>query len=413
MVSATAQPKPMQWAGIAAASSLGYYLLGYFELHATALISGVPLFWGFLAFALTTLAIFALQEVMRDVQDDHPQKQHLMAVYAGVAAAFLAIGLTIELKREFLSVALAAEALAITCINMRVNIKALRPITAALACVFGIVLIPQLLLLVQLTFYSLFEAELPLQASVPLVDWPFFQLGVPAICFILGSYFLRRKKDDNLVRALEIAAIALIGVMGYYLMRHAFHANQNVLFVKAGFIERGTITNSIFVYGLACLWIGEKLEREAVTRSGLVLAGVALFRIFYFDLIAYNPLWAEQAVGTWPVFNGLVLTYGLPIIWTWTAQQQLAVSDGPVWNKVGYSLMLLFAFVFLAECTPVLSRNFAQRICDERCGDIHLFRGLAAVWHRVAVLGNIAGGQDDPHRFARHFVADSGQGFSL
>ncbi|OEY86578.1 hypothetical protein BIY23_03400 [Wolbachia pipientis] len=54
------------------------------------------------------------------------------------------------------------------------------------------------------------------------VDWPLFQLGLPAIFFIIGSYLLRKQKDDKF--------------------------NENILFVKAGFTEHGIMTNILFLY---------------------------------------------------------------------------------------------------------------------------------------------------------------------
>ncbi|MCE2926260.1 MAG: DUF2339 domain-containing protein [Rickettsiales bacterium] len=340
--------RPLIWSGLTAAASLGYYLLAYYELNDKITITPIPLFWGVIALEFAVIASLVLKKLYKDIPQDYPYKQHVLAIYAATSTAFLSIGLTIELPREFLSVAFAAQLLAITWINSKVDVKALRYIVGVLACVFGFLLIPQILLLVQLTAYSLVEAQLALQKGIPIVNWPTFQLGLPALFFVAGSYLLRLQKDDRLVRSLEIAAIALIGVMGYYLTRHAFHVDENVLFVKAGFVERGVITNILFVYGLACLWIGRNYSREAVTLSGLVLCGVAVFRIGYFDFIAYNPLWSSQTVGELPIFNALLLTYGLPILWTWKLVQELPHAGKPEWNKYGYGFVLLLAFTLIS-----------------------------------------------------------------
>jgi uncharacterized membrane protein len=340
--------RPLIWAGLTAAASIGYYLLAYYKLRHTDLVAFIPMFWGLLALVFAGFGTIALQKIIADVPADHPQKQHLMAIYAGSATAFLSIALTIELPREFLSVALAAQLFAISWINLRVDVKALRHIISILACVFGFLLIPQILLLVQLTAHSLVEAQLALQQNIPIVNSPTFQLGLPALFFVAGSYLLRLQNDDRLVRSLEIASIALIGVMGYYFTRHSFHIDENVLFVKAGFVERGVITNILFVYGLLCLWIGRNYLRKAVTLSGLVLCGVALFRIGYFDFIAYNPLWSLQTVGELPIINALMLTYGLPIIWTWKATQELPYAGKAQWNKYGYCFVLLLAFTLIS-----------------------------------------------------------------
>lgn len=339
---------PLAWAGLTGVAGLGYYLLGYFKIHLNPLYADIPLFWGILALVLAAIGTYASLDVMRRIPGDYPRKQHVLAVYAGVVAAFISIALTIELKREFLSVAVAAEVLAVAWINTRAGIRSLRWIGALLACFFGFLLIPQLLLIIQLTVYSLVEAELYLQKSIPIVNWPLFQLGLPALCFMAASYLLRGEKDDRLVFSLEASAIALLGTMGYYLTRHIFHLDQNVLFVKAGFVERGVITNIFFVYGLTCLWAGKRFERGAVWLGGLVLSGIALFRIGYFDLFLYNPLWSGQKVGGLPVVNGLLITYGLPLAWIWTAVRRFPRIGKVEWNKYGYGVTLLLAFVFIS-----------------------------------------------------------------
>lgn len=336
--------RPLLWTGLVTAASIGYYLLAYFELRHTAFFTGIPLFWGGLALAFLGLAIYALWNIITEVPHEHPQKPHLTALYAATCTAFLSFALSIELPREFLSVAFAAELCAIAWLNTKLELKALRAIVGILAGVFGFLLLPQILLLVQLSAYSLVEIKLILQEGIPIVDWPAFQLGVPAVFFVLSAYLLRRRKDDTLVRILELSAIALIGVMGYYLTRHAFHLSEDVLFVKAGFFERGVITNILFIYGLACLWIAKRYTRPAVTLGGIVLCCVAVFRICYFDCIMYNPLWASQDVGSLPILNALLLPYGLPVLWTWLAAQYVPKGW---WDTAIYGFMLLLAFLLV------------------------------------------------------------------
>ncbi len=340
--------QPLGWAGLTAIAGIVYFLLGYYKLRYSGIVDSIPLFWGGLALAGAVVATIALQKIIKEIPADHPQKQHIMAVYAATSTAFLSIALTIELPREFLSVAFAAQLFAITWINTKVEVQFLRHISAILAILFAFLLLPQIMFLVEIATYSLVEVRVALQQGIPIVNWPTFQLGVPALLFIGSSYLLRLQKDDGLVYALEIAAIALISVMGYYLTRHAFHADENVLFVKAGFVERGIITNILFVYGLACMFLGRKYLREAATMGGMVLCGVAIFRICYFDFLIYNPLWSAQKIGELPILNALLITYGLPILWTWKGAQQLPNAAKQLVNKYAYGFILLLAFALLS-----------------------------------------------------------------
>ncbi|MDR3556941.1 MAG: DUF2339 domain-containing protein [Syntrophobacteraceae bacterium] len=340
--------EPFVWACLAAPGALAYYLIAYFKIHPNPLYANVPFLWGATALALAAGATYALFDIVRSVPSDYARKQHMLAVYAGVVAAFVSIALTIELKREFLSVALAAEVAALAWINNRVDIKALRWIGALLACAFGALLVPQILLIVQLSAFSLLELRMHLQQSVPIVAWPVFQLGLPSLCFAAASRLLVKQRDDRLVFSLEAAAIALLGLMGYYLVRHFFHMDHNVMFVTPGFVERGVITNIFFLYGISCLRAGRKFERKAVWLGGQVICGMALFRIVYFDLLLRNPLWSAQNVGALPVVNGLLITYALPLFWIWTVAAELTWKDKIEWRKYAYGFMVLLAFVFVS-----------------------------------------------------------------
>ncbi len=316
--------RPVLWAALGAGAALTYYLLGYYELRTVynRATIGFP-FWGLMGLVLaafTTQIVWLLRE---NFKSDEPTQQKLMAIYASAATAFLSLALSIELPRDFLPVVFATEVFAISLIDSKVKVDALRWIALAASCVFALLLIPQMILLLQLTAYSLFEMELPLQASIPIVNWPLFQLGIPAAAFAGASFVLRQSKDDRFVKGLEAAAIALLGLMGYYLTRHLFHAGENVLFSKASFGERGTITNVLFVYGIICLLAGRYLNRNMISRSGLILCAIALFRIVYFDLLIYNPLWSHQLVGEMPIVNSLLVTYGLPIFWLAVVTKEL------------------------------------------------------------------------------------------
>lgn len=328
--------RPLLWAGLLTASGLGYFLIAYFKLRYAPELAGVPLLWGGLALALAAGAVELLRRLTQQIPSGHAQRVGVLSLYAATATGFIAIALTIELQREFLSVAFALQMLALAALAQRFGLPALRWLAGVMGLCFGALLVPQILLLVQLTAYSLVEAKLALQASVPLVQWPLFQLGAPALCFALGSLLLRQGRDDRLVRAMEITAIILIGVMGYYLSRHAFHPNDNILFVKAGFGERGFITTALFLYGLGCVALGRRWGRGSIGTSGLVLMGMATFRVLYFDCLRYNPLWAAQDVGSWPIFNRLWLPYTLPVVW------------------LGLLLRLLPAEVRFARLRPVL-----------------------------------------------------------
>ena len=67
-------PRPVLWAGLFSAASLGYFLLGYYELHATPLVEGFSAFWSSLALALAAVSTAAVARIIKKMPDDDPLK---------------------------------------------------------------------------------------------------------------------------------------------------------------------------------------------------------------------------------------------------------------------------------------------------------------------------------------------------
>lgn len=349
---------PRPWSLLSASSSLIYYILAYGKFHHwfnNELVSSnnwstEPHFWGFLALGLFALSVLVVIDVLNRFQGDEEIKQWLLTVFTLTATAFLSIGLTIELNEEFLVIALATEILAVSWINGYVTIKALRPIAGILAIIFGIIIIPQIFLQILLLSNTFADSHMNqqglwgLQNNIPSINWSLFHLGLPALMFGVSSVLLREQKDDFFVKSFEMTAIGLITVMTYYFTRHGFHINENLLSAKSTFIERGALTNIFFLYGLGCLWLGRNFNREAISLSGMALIALSLLRILVFDLLVYNPLWSHEYIGPIPVFNGLLLAYGLPIVWLTIAHGQLVTLQNNKYFE--YISICLFALLF-------------------------------------------------------------------
>lgn len=340
--------RPLLWSGLTAAACIGYYLLGYYKLRHRDYVPEDVMFWGVLALSLAGLGIYLLQRLMQEIPRSYPYRQYVLAIYTATITAFISIGMSIELPREFLSVAIAVEMLALAWLNVRVEIQGIRYLCGVLAVLFAFLIMPQIFLLFQITLFTVAGAKIYLVSAVPIVDWPWFQLGVPAICFVASSILLRQKQDDRIIQAMEVSSIALLAIMGYYVQRHLFHVDENVLFTQASFIEAGVITNSLFLFALACFWIGRHYQRAIVSLSALVLVSLAIFRVSYFDIVFANPIRTGEQVGWMPLLNGLMVVYGLPLVWTWLSTLEVKQMKHPSWLKFAYGFMLLLAFVFVS-----------------------------------------------------------------
>jgi uncharacterized membrane protein len=230
----------------------------------------------------------------------------------------------------------------------KTRIDSLRPIAGLLLGAFGYLLLPQILLLVQLAIASVLDIDVNLQNNVPIVNFPLFQLGIPAVFFLLAAYLFRMERDGKLVYALELAALALIAVMGHYVTAHLFHPGENVLAIQRTFLEHGIMTNVMFAFGLGCLVIARLYGRRAFGVVGVALAGVALFRTGYFGLLIKNPVWEHLEVAGVPLINALAVTFLLPIGWVWlTAREFIATGHERLVHMTKAVPMLTLALIFV------------------------------------------------------------------
>jgi hypothetical protein len=398
-------PFPLLWAGLSVTSALGYYVLAWFKVaewedsvavRAVAarqaeilpplttlappdagipaaappvidtppraepvepLVEGVrqaassiPHIWGVVAFALALVFFGAALRAAKTLAPS-PVKDRVLAAFALATTAFVALGFAVELPGEFLSVAIAAELLAVAWVAGQTQIASLRPIAGLLALAFAFLLLPQILLLMQLALYSVLDWRVYWQETVPIVDYPLLQLALPAGFFLGAAWLLRREADGRLVRIFELAAVALFALWGYYTASKLFHPGENVLFARAGFLERGVITNILFLYGIGCLIAGRWFSRRAFAWSGALLVGLSLFRLVYFDLFLKNPIWTHDAVPGMFLANALAVTFLLPIAWSRIAAQEMALAERPWIKRLTRwmpALMLVFGFAWLS-----------------------------------------------------------------
>jgi uncharacterized membrane protein len=344
----------LEWGGLLSATALGFYGIAYVRLQDSIYTvlnvanTGALHLWGFIAIVLALLFAILTAGLMRRTADEK-LRDRLLAVTALTSTAFLSIALTIEVRREFLAVAFAAETLAVCWINTRVSITALRKIAGILFTVFALLMAEQLLVLLAVIMNSLFGYSLKLwSGSLPLAQDPIFQLGLPMVMIGLASWLLQRQRDGRLAEIFEMATVGLGALLLYYLTRHAFNVPQDVLFVKPQFFERGIMTNLFFAAGLGVVYLGRMFSRRAVMWSGTAIFLMALFRVIWFDFITQNPLFTGQPVGAQFFMNSLLLPYALPLFWLWLEERpQMRLMTVPQGLRSGFSLLLLFTFISL------------------------------------------------------------------
>lgn len=417
---------PLLWSGLSAAASFGYFLLGYFRLQyaipvpppqfiqetspstqpveplvevAKETAASLVHVWGGAALAFSALFLAAAFRTARAMPSS-ADKDRVLATFSLATTAFLAIALSIELKREFLSVAIAAELLAVAWVATRTQIPSLRAIAALLGLGFAYLLLPQLMLLAQLAALAILEARLRFQEIVPIVAWPSFQLALPAVFFLTAAWLFRRDAggDGLLVRTLEFAALALLGLWGFYTVSAIVHPGENALLVKRSFLERAVMTQVLFAFGTGCLIVARQFGRVAYLQAGVLLVSVAAFRTGFFDILAKSPLVTPgEYVAGWPVFDAIAIAYLFPIAWLWLAAREFALAGSERLARLaGWALSATLVLVFVWLSMEIRRLYHGNILAEGGASDAEFYT-YSAAWLvfglALLFLGTLKGSQ--------------------
>lgn len=93
-------------------------------------------------------------------------------------------------------------------------------------------------------------------------------------------------------------------------------------FIRIGFAERAIFTQILFGLAFVALGQAKMLGWPSLATVGWVLAAVAIFRIFWFDLLLLNPVMVPQAVGPVLIANLVTAHFALTAYWLWLLAKQ-------------------------------------------------------------------------------------------
>lgn len=289
--------------------------------------------WNAIAMTIAATYAFIAFRTYRKQAGQHTAdtSQDILSVYTLATTGFLSAGLMLHRPYEHMSIIFAAEILAAGWVFYKTALPALLRTTKILWISFIFSLLPQVQLLILIALRSLFGSTLPVgsAASVPLLQNPTMQLGLPMLFIGLGVWFMIRRAGAHttarLVKTLEVTTIALGALLVHYTFRNLLHPGEDVLALKPGFVERGAVTQFMLLGGLGLVYAGRRYVRSAIAATGSVLFLSGIFRIFWIDLLLNNPMSGTQNVGDALLFNGLIVTFGLPLAW-------MALEEKPAFN---------------------------------------------------------------------------------
>jgi len=320
--------QPGFWTGLAAGAAAVFLLLAW------AFVDVPPFerFFGVAALALAAaFGAAAAHAWRREVAAGAPEPGAAAGLAVG-AAVQVALAAAMELERPWVAIAWSAVAAASAWGGTRLGLPALHRTAGALAAGVGVRLLadPRVL-------------EWPL-GPTPLWNDLLWGYGAPALALAAGGEAARRGGAGRLADGLQGLAVALGAALLAFEIRHAFHGTLDASFEL---LEWGVVSSVGMAYALALLAAAGRWPRRALHTGGRAVLAATLTQAVLAQGLFANPLWARGAVGTTPVWNGLLLLYGLPALGAGAAARMLR---GPrdarlALGAAAVGLLLLFALV--------------------------------------------------------------------
>ncbi len=338
---------PVTWATLSAAAAVGYVLLAYFGIGDEPR----PASWGWLPAGAAVLMAALTLPVLRRRRTLVTGEDALAALATG-ALALLAIAPPMVWETALLTAAWAGVTLLAAWAAMGLRVRMLEGMTALL----GVLVALRLGLNPMVLGYQ----TGPSWAWNPLV-WAY----VPGIVGLLGAAWLMERSAraapleepdtslaDSVSGILQIGATLAALVFVTLMTRLAFHP-QRLAELSFELPERATYPLVWFAAALGLLELGWASTRSVATLFGYLALAAAVCDIFLMQVLAANPLWTGEAVGSGTVVNGLLYIYALPaaclgaLAWRMARRREDATARTLVPLLGVAALLLLFVLVTL------------------------------------------------------------------
>ena len=197
-----------------------------------------------------------------------------------------------------------------------------------------------------------------LAAAVSLIGEPVLMTSLPALRdvlqrllvpagLILAALWQLRAAMQPPVRRIVAAVAAVLALIGLHVLyKQLFHISDAAAFIQAGLAER-TLWEALLVLGAIIA------ARMGARRDLALIPLLAAFaHNLVYTLLIHNPLWSEQAVGTLPIVNLLMPSFGLVVaapLLVAQIQPELAGTWARVMRLAQIVVLLLFAYASLCQ----------------------------------------------------------------
>ncbi len=287
---------PQIWAGCAVAIPL--LILGALYYRIYGFERSIP----FAGLALLLAALYAVGTDLLSRREPRPGLEVAAALFAVGSVASLALALTLALQRGWLTIALALMVPGIAWVAERRPLPMLR----WLAAIVGVCVLARIGWEPRIVGSQV--------GTTPIFNWLLYGYGVPALAFWVGGWLLRKHADDVPSRMIDSLALLFTVLLAFLEIRHYINAGD-VYRPSAGLTEVAlqVAVGLAMTIGLERVRLGTQNVVHDV--GAIIIATLTLITIVLGLVIVQNPVITGQPVGG-PVFNLILLGYGLPAVLT-------------------------------------------------------------------------------------------------
>ena len=186
--------------------------------------------------------------------------------------------------------------------------------------------------------------------KLDFVTNPYLHYGLQTIALSLSTIYLLKEKDSKLVKFVEGFAIMSLLLFGTFAISNFFSSPE----ASVGLSERGILNSFYLLIGLSLIYSHQIIARFSLLAWGVFIISYAIFRIIFLDLWHFNPLYSSEYVGSLPILNNLLVSYGLPLLLIYKAAHSKEIQSFKDVNKA----WSIFLFVLMMFYVSINIRQF-------------------------------------------------------
>ncbi len=323
--------RPGFWAALSISAALTHFLMCWWVLRGT--VAGVP--WGLISVGLGIPFLIAAERLSHWRGQMVGATEALGFLAAGISF-FIAAAIPMELSREWITVAYAAELATVAVIAWKLELVAMRQLCWPLLAVVVVrfVLNPEVL-------------KYPLTVA-PIFNWILWGYGLSIAALVVGAHYLRVVRNDTLVVAVE-ATIALLAFVLVTLEVRSVFQRDSMDAPEAAFMERAFYVLIWGAFALGGLWMARTRHHIAALWAWRIVGALAAVVALVVQTLIANPVFGGADLGGLPIFNGLFLAYAVPAAMAALARHWVdGVEPDRRVGQAAAAIALILAFAYVS-----------------------------------------------------------------